>query len=69
MPLSRFKLCQQIAKFNTPFDHYGTVDLSANDDLEVKSRQTEQTFYPVPHSVYNKPPVRSAILEYTDINI
>ena len=46
MPLSRFKLCQQIAKFNTPCDHYGTVNLSANDDLEVKSRQTEQTFYP-----------------------
>ena len=43
-----FKISQQIAQLNTPFDHYGTVDLSANDDLVVKSRQTEQTFYPVP---------------------
>ena len=26
------------------------LDLSANDDLEVKSRQTEPTFYPVPQA-------------------
>ena len=35
--LSRFKLFQQIAAKHIPFDHSGTVDLSANDDLEIKT--------------------------------
>ena len=31
-----FKISQQIAK-HLPFDQLGTVDLSVNDDLEIKT--------------------------------